>query len=318
MTPPPKKKAGCWTIGCFILIGFLLVVGLVGGCAAWKAWQLATGFTSTKPAEMPAFKADPAQREAFTSRVAAFQKALQEGKAASLQVSASDLNTAIALDPQYKEVRGRVFFAIERDVLSARLSVPLDAVKFLKGRWLNADAGIAVTFKEGNLRVDLSRVEVNGKAVPPQFTRPMSEAFQQKFMETMHRDPKAAEAFGRIQRFQVEGDHLVIESRGAGPSIVPSVTPNLPPTTLPTLTPPPAPPPVAPPEAPAAPAAVATNASPVAPAPRYVGRKLEDVKRELGAPAMTTEEGEAVTLQYPKLKVISADGVTVTAEKVEE
>jgi hypothetical protein len=311
MSAPQKQGPGCLKIGCFILLAILLLLGVAGGLLAWKAWRL----TSPARVEMPAFTPDPARHAEFKARLAAFQKAVKADQAASLEISADDLNSAIALEPQWKELRGRVFFRMDGGVLSARLSAPLNSVPLMKGRWLNADAGLAFALKDGEISLALTRFEMNGQAAPEHLTRNVSRSMERSFSDAMYRDREAREALRRVERVQVEGNRLVIATKGkAAP----------PPPALPS--PPPAPvrpPPTPPPEA--VPAPPPTAAAPAAPAPlpaigngRYVGRKLEDVKRELGTPTMTREEGDSVVLEYPKVKIVSADGVTVTAEKVEE
>ncbi len=219
--PAPRGGLGCVAKGCVVL----LIVGLLGGAVlgglGYWAWSQARGFTADHPEAVPILEATDAQAAEVAARVKAFSDTVGRGGRATLTLSAADLNAIVARDPKYRDARGRVFFAIVKDALHTRVSVPLDGIPTFKGRWFNGEAGLDVRFVDGELTLKPVSLEVGGKPVSKATLRAMStpEAMQQLnqgLRDKMRKDPKFEEDLRKVESIDIKNNQLVIVADGGG------------------------------------------------------------------------------------------------------
>ena len=235
------RQRGCFFYGCVIasVLAVLLIIALA--VLAFVGMRFFSGlveeWTSPAPAELPRVQVSDEERKSVRERVDAFRKALEEGTAADPLVLTSDnLNALIEENPDF---RGTVFARVEGDKLKAQISIPLDKLKIgmLKGRYLNGEAELKASLRDGILVVTLETLEVNGKRPPEKF---LAELRKQNLAKDAYDNPKNAEMIRRFESLEIKDGTIILKPRihaktpaGAdGPraptSLPPSSKPKLP------------------------------------------------------------------------------------------
>ena len=161
-TPPPvqKKKSGLGCLGCGCLIVVLLVVlflGLVGG-GCYLAYTKVVGLTSTTASTVPSFNGSDDVYNAAQQKVSAFKHDVDNHQAATIQLSADEINTLFARDPNLTAQQAHLFVTLVDDRAPVQGSIPTDAIAygFVKGRYLNFDTTFGLGFNSDTKNVDLS------------------------------------------------------------------------------------------------------------------------------------------------------------------
>ncbi len=259
MSKSEKQGMGCMAKGCLILLAVLLLIGGIAGFAAYTLYQK---YTSATPANIPLPPATAEQNEAIQQRIAAFGQALTKGEPAELQLSADDINTMIAVDPKWKEVKGHFRVRIENNQLYGEASAPLDKIAGLSGRYFNGTLGITPAMENGSVQFIIHSMEVNGNQFSPQFVKSVNDGFQQSMRDQMRQDPKVAEAFQKLKTIKIADNKLVVQTAAFSGSSAPAPAPKPKPAVV---TPEPTPPPATAPETTAPPPSVTEPVAPAVP-----------------------------------------------------
>jgi hypothetical protein len=161
---PQPKRRGCFFWGCLSVLLLLLAMLILVVVLFFVARDR---LTSTHPQPIPVFQSKPGQYEEVQSRLKKFDAAAQADRPAQLELTADDLNTLIANDPQLKKFIGKAFVRIEGKEVSLDISLPLDEapVPFLGGRWLNGMLSVEPALRDGRLVLIPKRLVVNGEAI---------------------------------------------------------------------------------------------------------------------------------------------------------
>ncbi len=202
LPPPPRAGAGCLGVGCMAFVAFFLflVVAFIGG-GAWAIHHLRNHYSSKTPLELPVVEttsrvatlqpsatpvAMPENSTAVptttvapieTSRTAAptesaqqrwdaFEKASKRGKPAHIELTAGEINSLISAG---KKTRGKAFVQIENNVLHLTVSVPLNDIVFMNGRFLNAAADIQSAPDGDPAKAKITNVRIGSEAVADDF-----------------------------------------------------------------------------------------------------------------------------------------------------
>jgi len=165
----PKKNHGC-LYGCLIVAALMVLIAVVAIVALYGfVKQARDEFTNTAPIALPVVEAAPATREALAQRVETFKKALQNKlPAPPLVLSEKDLNILIQHNPDWENIKDKVYISIHDNKIGGIVSIPLGVfgVPFLEGRYLNGSAEFSVFVRDGVLHVYLRSLEVKGKSLP--------------------------------------------------------------------------------------------------------------------------------------------------------
>ncbi len=165
---PPPRRMGCLAKGCFSFVGLalFLVIAFVGGgiwavrhvretYSASEQLPLATApdatptvapptIARTTPAE-PAITAEAspvplgADSRPVQARWKDFEKAAHRNKKARIELTAADINTLLNDNPK---VRGKASVSIADDIGHVRVSIPLDKIFMMGGRFFNGEATV--------------------------------------------------------------------------------------------------------------------------------------------------------------------------------
>lgn len=169
---PPQRGRGCLFYGCITLV----VVAIVSAVLLFVAFRAFTGFlrgqieqyTAAAPAQLPPLNVSADDRKTIVDRVEAFRK-LVEGDGTltdeqrTIELTADELNVLIEDE---KDVKGHVRVEINGDKLQGEISIPLEGIPLMGGRYLNGRATIIPRASNGRLQIRLADIEVKGQRLP--------------------------------------------------------------------------------------------------------------------------------------------------------
>lgn len=214
--PPqaPKQQRGCWFYGCLTLA----VLALLGAIATWIAARYVIktasgwveGYTSTNRIPIESVSISQSDLKSLQDRVASFSQTLDGQKGSrDLVLSADEINALIQRDPQYKEIKNKLYVMLDSDQIKGKLSMPLDDLGF-KGRYLNGIATIKVMLSDGVLNINLKDVQVGDKPLPPAM---LSELRKYNFAQNVQNDPEAQRSLHKFESIQVKDSKLIIRAK---------------------------------------------------------------------------------------------------------
>jgi hypothetical protein len=218
----PVKRHGCFFYGCITCIVLFLIVAITGFFAARYALNKITAFveryTETAPMALPKTQMAEAEYQLLDKRVTAFTDALRARKPVPpLELTSEEINALIANQPDWKQLKGKVFVKIEDDKIKGQVSLPMDdfanrmpGLSRLKGRFLNGSAAFKASLTNGVLSVTLQSVEVKGQSPSGQTMATLQGI---NFAQNTAQDAKTSEALGKLESIEVKDGKLIIKAK---------------------------------------------------------------------------------------------------------
>lgn len=238
-SPPPFKPRGpgpgCFLKGCLTLFIVFMIMGMMIGALGYYIYSAALPFISEEPGNIRVSAATDEQYQALIERLKPFNDALESGHAATAELTADDIDTLIARDPHFEDVRGRLYISIVNNRLVADVTTPIDNAQvngpkaFFTGRF-TVDASIV----DGELSVVLRQVEgAAGKPLPPLIERFVTGAgfvqtFERGVQDRIQAQGHLSGVMERIKTARIENNRIVLtcgEQPPAEPT-PPASTPN--------------------------------------------------------------------------------------------
>ena len=217
--PPPSAARGLGCVAKGVLAVVILLV-LFGGLGWYTMWSFAP-FLSQQQEPTRTFPATDAQYQAVTDKIAPFFQMVSQGHAATLVLTADDLNILVARDPSYAMLRGKTYLSIVHNILGSETALPVsddgpDSQKFyFRGR-----AFFDASFTSGDFTLGVRRVEpLDGGPTPSlvawfvsqeSFSRGISREVNETFHDALRGNPRAAALFGRVRTIIVRDNQLVV------------------------------------------------------------------------------------------------------------
>ena len=235
--PPPRQGMGCFAKGCITLVVVIMLLGLLVGVLGWFTFRNFTTFLSPTPVAIRTYPATDAQYRDVVARYTEFIKALNEGRAATFALSADDLNTLIARDPEFKDVRGKMYMSIEKDEVIAEASFPIPEDSRRPGRggaargYFNGRMRFAASYSGGELTLFIRKIEsMNGDPMSDlmlSFLNKMdfSKLFNESMRDERRKGTAWAEAMTKLQKVVIENEHIVATAVEGTPATNPVPTP---------------------------------------------------------------------------------------------
>jgi len=173
--PPRRRSLGCFARGCLIVLVFAIVLGIA--CFAGMFWGFQrhsaivhglywlakTHSIAQAPVALPEFSASDTQIQNVRERWQDFEQKTRAGQPAEIELTADDINTLIATNP---DVRGKVFVVIDGNQLRLQASVPFGELIGRRGYYFNGDITVEFKGAESLENPQLNRIIVNGEQVP--------------------------------------------------------------------------------------------------------------------------------------------------------
>jgi hypothetical protein len=173
--PPHRKRMGCFTRGCLILLVFAIV--LILACCAGLYWGYRnhsavvrgayflakTHAITDSPRPLPQYNAPEQEIQAVKGRWQDFEHAVQERQPAEIELTADEINGLIEAN---RHARGKAFVSIEGNRLSLQTSVPLGKFLGQSGYYLSGDITIQSDAAASLAKPRLESVALNSQPVP--------------------------------------------------------------------------------------------------------------------------------------------------------
>ncbi len=173
--PPRRTGMGCFARGCLVLLVFAIVLGIA--CFAGMFWGFQrhsaivhgiywlakTHSIADSPVSVPEFSASDNQIQSVRERWQDFEQKTRAGQPAEIELTADDINTLIATNP---DARGKVFVVIDGNQLRLQTSVPFGELIGRRGYYFNGNITVEFKGAESLENPQLNRIIVNGEQVP--------------------------------------------------------------------------------------------------------------------------------------------------------
>jgi len=214
--PPPvagatqqsqKKPKGCFFWGITTLV---IIVVCVGGCTAFLAYFVRSQvlrFTSTEQIAVKKYELKPGEYQALEKRFDEFSKAADKAEPARLEISEDDLNAFIAGNPDTKGASGKAHARIEGSEVLLDVSIPLDGIPTLGGRYFNGTLGVELGIVQGRLVVFPQTAIVNGEAVPEEV---MQQFRKEDLFKNQRKSGPLAEFLEKAKTLEVRDGKIVL------------------------------------------------------------------------------------------------------------
>ncbi len=163
---PPAKKRGCLFWGC-LTVGIVCLIGAVAAVVIVRSFtSKVKRFVASEPAEIRVFEPTAEQAAAVREKWKGFAAAALKGDTASFSFSEDDLNAVVAMEGSpLAELKGKAYFSMAGDRLSAEVSMPLAEMGF-PGKYLNGSLGLSIRQADDRVSVYITDVRVNEETLP--------------------------------------------------------------------------------------------------------------------------------------------------------
>lgn len=205
-----RTRRGCLFYGCIVGVVFMLMVlaGLLYGIHQFK--RMLTEFTDSKPMAVPTVSLSQAQIDALHQRVNTFSNAVTQGKeAAPLVLNSDEVNALLQSNAGNQGMKGNVYISLPGDKVKAEVSLPMGqtGLPFSKNRYLNGDASLDVSLRNGMLGVYIDQINVKGKPLPKVY---MDRLRMVNWAEAANTNRQASSALNKLQSIEVKDSKLII------------------------------------------------------------------------------------------------------------
>jgi hypothetical protein len=224
-TPPVQKKRGLGCLGCGCVALVLLVIlflALVGGIG-YFGYAKTLSFTSTTPAAIPTFNDSDDLFQSARQKVADFDHDVKNHQAATIQLSADEINSLIDHNPDVAKNNLHAFVTLMNNEGRVQASLPTDALSYgmIKGRYFNLDTSFGVDFDSLTKSVNLipRTLQFGDKALigsgsnNEASTRSFAPVFNQSFNNAIRKNPDGAALLDQAKSIEIKDGQLVIETQ---------------------------------------------------------------------------------------------------------
>lgn len=227
---PTPKRNGCWFYGCVFAIVSLVVVLLGLAVVAFVIYRTLTqyveDYTAVAPADLPKIEITEQQRQSAVERARKFREALKaKAKTEPLVLTGDDLN---ALVQESDKLKDRVYLTIVGDKIKARVSLPLEEfinTSLTRGRYLNGEAELKASIRDGAARLEVESIDVDGKPLPDN----IRDLFAKPSILELDKQGDRDDLLHQIASFEIKDGQVVITSRPAEPKPAEPAAPPAPP-----------------------------------------------------------------------------------------
>ena len=230
-TPPPQEKGiGCLGKGCLTGVGLVvfLAIAFVGG-SYWAVHHLRQTYSAPEPIALPEVsESDLVASEGTTAPVPpaavptvapppvvpvqkrwkAFEKAKDRNENANIVLTAPEINALLSAN---KKTRGKGYVSIENNVGHISVSIPLDKVFMMGGRYLNGEATVEPSPDGNPMSARITNITLNNQPVPD------SVLDRRLFgWSSMRMQINKWLSDERITYFKIEDNRVIGEKQGGG------------------------------------------------------------------------------------------------------
>lgn len=204
-----SKEGNCWIWGC----ATLAVVAIVGTIALSLFIRSALikfkdDYTDVSSVALPVSELTEEERITLIERFDTYAESVNaDNETEPLILDSDDINGLIQFHPDFKKFKDRVYVTLKGDELHGEVSVPLDAIPFMGGRYFNGSAVFDVEVKNGVARVFVLEAAVKDESVPEDAMREISK---QNLADNFQKDPKIQESLAQLKSVEVKDGKMII------------------------------------------------------------------------------------------------------------
>jgi len=217
--PPPqtKKGMGCCGCGCLILaLIVVLLLELLGG-GGYLLYTNAVAVTSATPDPIPTFDGGEDVFNRAQEKLKAFNHDSQSHLAATIHLTADEINTLIARNPDFSRNKIHVFVTFNDDLVRVQSSFPTDLLGggVIKGRYLNGDDTFGVLFDPDTKAVtlDLKSLRIGPNEIPEDKLPALQNVTDSVINSLLQKDPTAKGFLNQVSSIEITKSELVIETK---------------------------------------------------------------------------------------------------------
>ncbi len=195
---------------CGIIVGIIIV--LVGGILLYSGHAIRKfkkEYTEDKPVEIQHEPITKKQQTQLTNKYQTVKEVLKTHKKTELQFTSDEFSQILAYSPETKRFAHQSKFWLEGDKIKADLSIPLNAIPQMQGRYLNGLFTISVTVQEGKIHYHVDECLVKGHPIDPTYI---------KLLNTQDIDEILSQRSGKnwrefIESVEIKDSKLTIKTR---------------------------------------------------------------------------------------------------------
>ncbi len=197
---------GCFAKGCLILVAFFLLLGaaFVGGTFL-AVRVLRTSYFATSQVPLPANVTTEREQEDARTKWYDFERAARAHTAKRIEMTADELNALIQSET---DLRGLVFVTIDHDTARLQISVPLDKLRLLRGRYMNAECTVQSPLDGNPSHARVASILVNGKPVGEDVLNWRGPWGFRRYIEQWTEK-------NNLKTFEIQEGKIILESRGS-------------------------------------------------------------------------------------------------------
>jgi hypothetical protein len=226
--PPKKRGLGCLGCGCAALALLLIIlVGLIGG-VIYMGYKTTLSITSTTAPDIPSFNGGDDLFQKTEQKLADFDHDVKNHQAATIRLSADEINTLIAHNPGMTKKNVHAFVTFTDTEGRVQASFPTDVTShgMMPGRYFSFDASFDVRFDSENKSVNLTphAVQFGNLALigPNSDNDPRAQTFtrsfvvpllNQSFNQGIRKNPDGAALLDQAKTIEIQDSQLVIETQ---------------------------------------------------------------------------------------------------------
>ena len=223
MAETPKKQGrGCFFYGTitFVLVLIGVMLGVYFG-ARKAALAAIAKYTTNAPVAIPRLNLPPAEEERIARELAQTVQRVREGQGPSeIALGEQELNVLLGQSKGIQPYRQQLYLQPEGDKLKAEMSIPLDQFDLWKSfrskiragdltnRYLNGTAFMSLGVTNGNLRLNVTNLVVNGETLPKEFIDRIKD---QNFAEPANNNPDLQSGLQRVKGVSVQNSKVVLQ-----------------------------------------------------------------------------------------------------------
>lgn len=204
--PPPQRGMGCFATGCLILIAFFALLGaaFVGGTFLAVRF-LRTSYFVTSGVPLPPNVTTEREQEEARAKWSDFERAARAHTAKRIELTADEINALIQSE---RDLRGKAFVTIANDTARLQISVSLDQLRLLRGRYMNAECTVQSPSDGNPMHVRFASILVNGKPVGEDVLNWRGPWGFRRYIEEWTEK-------NNLKTFEIHEGKIILESRGS-------------------------------------------------------------------------------------------------------
>ncbi len=217
----------CLGCGCLILVILLVLILALFGAVSYMGYSQLVSFTSPTPGNVPTSNAGDDVYNSARQKLADFDHDIKNHQAATIQLSADEINALITRDPEVIKHNIHAYVSLTGNAGRIQGSFPTDILShdYIKDRYLNLDASFEINFDSSTRNVNLSfqSAQLGSHAIlgpeveSSQGTRSLVQVYTGYFNlflnNEIRQSPDGASLLAQAKSIEVKNGELVIETQ---------------------------------------------------------------------------------------------------------